>query len=40
MPAIAPGYELHVERGPDWLWVRVACSDPMELEAVSFAEHI
>lgn len=40
MPAIAPGCELHVERGPDWLLVRVACSDPMELDAVALAEYI
>ncbi len=40
MPAIASGYELHVERGPDWLLVRVACSDPVELDAVSLAEEI
>lgn len=27
MLAIAPGWELKVERGPDWLWVRVECPD-------------
>jgi len=40
MLAIAPGCELHVERGPDWLLVRVECSDPVELDAASFAEQV
>ena len=40
MPATAPSYALHVERGPDWLLVRVKCADPMDLDAVSLAEDI
>jgi anti-anti-sigma regulatory factor len=40
MLAISPGCELHVERGPDWLLVRVDCSDPLELDAISLSEQI
>ncbi len=32
MPAIAPGWELEVERGPDWLLVRVKQSDEERAE--------
>ncbi len=28
MLAIAPGWELKVDRGPDWLWVKVCHPDP------------
>ena len=40
MLAIAPGCELDVERGPDWLLVRVANLDPAETEAPPLADRI
>ena len=40
MLAMAPGCELDVERGPDWLLVRVCHLDLAESDAPSFAERI
>ena len=40
MLATAPGCELDVERGPDWLLVRVRRLDLTESDAPSFAERI
>jgi anti-anti-sigma factor len=40
MLAIAPGCELDVERGPDWLLVRVANLDLAEPDAPPLAERI
>ena len=40
MLAVAPGCELEVERGPDWLMVRVAELDPAESEMPTLAERV
>src|SRR3990172_13439935 len=40
MLAVAPGCELDVERGPDWLLVRVRNLDLLESEAPALAEHL
>ena len=40
MLATAPGCELDVERGPDWLLVRVRRMDLAESDAPPFAEQI
>ena len=40
MLAVAPGCELEVERGPDWLFVRVADSDQSELQTPPLAERV
>jgi anti-anti-sigma regulatory factor len=40
MLAIAPGCELDVERGPDWLLVRVANLDSAEPDSPPLAERI
>jgi len=40
MLAIAPGCELDVERGPDWLLVRVASLDLAEPDASPLAERV
>ena len=40
MLAIAPGCELEVERGPDWLIVRVANLDLAEPDAPPLAERV
>jgi anti-anti-sigma factor len=40
MLAAVPGCELNVERGPDWLLVRVANLDQSEADAPQFAERI
>ena len=40
MLAIAPGCELSVERGPDWLLVRVRNLDPMDSEASRLADQL
>ena len=40
MLAVAPGYELEVERGPDWLLVRTANLDPAELDTPPLAERV
>jgi anti-anti-sigma factor len=40
MLAIAPGCTLDVERGPDWLLVRVRDFDPMESDAPPLAERL
>ena len=40
MLATAPGCELNVERGPDWLLVRVANLDTTDSDAPPFAERI
>jgi anti-anti-sigma factor len=38
--AIAPGCDLDVERGPDWLLVRVANLDPAEPDAPPLADRV
>jgi anti-anti-sigma factor len=40
MQTIAPGFDLEVERGPDWLLVRVRSMAPSDPGDVSFAEHV
>jgi len=40
MQAMAPGCDLHVERGPDWLLVRVQSLDLAESETPPLAEHL
>ena len=40
MLTIAPGCELDVQRGPDWLLVRVRNLDPVESDATPLAEHL
>jgi anti-anti-sigma factor len=40
MLAIAPGCELDVERGPDWLLVRIANLDANEPDAPPLAERV
>lgn len=40
MLAVAPGYELEVERGPDWLLVRVLNLDPDCSEAPPLADQL
>jgi anti-anti-sigma regulatory factor len=40
MLAIAPGWELEVERGPDWLLVRVISPDGNDLEPPPLAERV
>ena len=40
MLAIAPGCELDVERGPDWLLVRVRSLDPTGSSVPPFAERL
>jgi anti-anti-sigma factor len=40
MVAIAPGCELDVERGPDWLLVRVRSIDLAELDESPLAERL
>jgi anti-anti-sigma factor len=40
MSAITPGCELEVDRGPDWLLVRVAEPDPTESETPNLAERV
>ncbi len=39
MLAIAPGWELAVERGPDWLWVRILKA-PEAREAPPLADEV
>ncbi len=38
MLAIAPGWELEVDRGPDWLLVRVRCPDCFQSDPPPLAE--
>jgi anti-anti-sigma factor len=40
MLAIAPGCDLDVERGPDWLLVRVASLDPAEPDTPPLADRV
>jgi anti-anti-sigma factor len=40
MPAIVLGWELKVERGPDWLLVKVTNPDPESLEAPPLADQL
>jgi hypothetical protein len=40
MQATAAGYELDVERGPEWLLIRVRNVDPAELDAWALTNHI
>ena len=40
MLAITPGCELDVERGPDWLLVRVRNLDPTDSDTPPLAEHL
>src|SRR5665647_405208 len=40
MLAIAPGCELDVERGPDWLLVRIGNSDLLEVSETLLADQI
>ena len=40
MLATAAGYEFDVDRGPDWLWVRIRSLETGSLPAASLAEQI
>lgn len=40
MPAIAPGWELDVSRGPDWLLVRVTTSDRNAADTPPLADQL
>jgi anti-anti-sigma factor len=40
MLAVAPGCELEVERGPDWLLVRIANIDQIEFDMPSLADRV
>jgi len=38
MPAIAPGWDVEVERGPDWLLVKIKDLDPRAVESPPLAD--
>ncbi len=40
MLAIAPGWELKVERGPGWLWVRVERPEPYGVDTPPLADEV
>jgi anti-anti-sigma regulatory factor len=40
MQATAPSYELDVERGPDWLLVRLGRLDPSDPDALPLADYL
>jgi anti-anti-sigma factor len=40
MLATAAGYEFDVDRGPDWLWIRIRSVETGSLPAASLAEQI
>jgi len=40
MQTLAPGWELEVERGPDWLFVRIRNPDPDNSEVPDLADRI
>jgi len=40
MPAIAPGWDLKVDRGPGWLWAKVCHPDPDCSEAPPLADQL
>jgi anti-anti-sigma regulatory factor len=40
MLTTTPGWDLKVERGPDWLWVRLVHPDPLSSENWPFAEDV
>jgi hypothetical protein len=40
MLTVAPGWELKVERGPDWLLVKVSNPDPESLETPPLADQL
>ena len=40
MLATAAGYEFDVDRGPDWLWVRIRSVETGSLPAASLAEQL
>jgi len=40
MLATAAGYEFDVDRGPDWLWIRVRSVDTGSLPVASLAEQV
>ncbi len=40
MLAIAPGWELKVDRGPDWLWVKIEHPEPYGVDTPPLAEEI
>ena len=40
MLATAPGYELDVDRGPDWLWIRVRGVRAAMARTASLADEI
>ena len=40
MPVIAPGWELKVERGPGWLWVKVDHPNRLGSDSPPLAEQI
>jgi len=40
MLAVAAGYEFDVDRGPDWLWIRIRSLETGSLPAASLAEQL
>jgi anti-anti-sigma factor len=40
MPAIAPGWELDLQRGPGWLWVKLRCADPDACDSPPLADEL
>ena len=40
MLAIAPGWELKVDRGPDWLWVKIEHPEPYSVDAPPLADEV
>lgn len=40
MLAIAPGWEVKVDRGPNWLWVKVERPEPYSVDTPPLAEEL
>jgi anti-anti-sigma factor len=40
MLSIATGYEFEVDRGPDWLWIRIRCVESGASPVASLADQI
>jgi hypothetical protein len=40
MLAIAPGWELKVDRGPDWLWVKIERPEPYGVDTPPLADEV
>jgi len=40
MLAIAPGWELKVDRGPNWLWVKIERPEPYSVDTPPLADEV